>query len=133
MLAGGVAFCGSSSGWSSNLGVQEEVDVRQNDMQSFLGKDGLEKFLLTLKSMAGVKPVDELYTAVYYYLMSFRQQAVESVREYLDREEKAWDDMKQILVAMRPLDATETVDPVPFHDQLRAILLLKRSSIQPRD
>ena len=81
--------------------------------------------------MSGITPVGELFTSFTYYLNTFKQGPQESIREYVEREAKIWEQVQESVAQM---DDTEDVeDQQPIHDHLRGMLLLRRSSIQSRD
>eukprot|EP00974_Lingulodinium_polyedra_P111778 10810201-Lingulodinium_polyedra.AAC.1 len=44
--------------------------------------------------MAGVQPVDELFSEINFYRQSFRQRKSETVNEYIDRAERAWNRLR---------------------------------------
>ena len=112
-------------------------------MEDFEGDNGLSLFYLELKKIAGTVPVDDLFDSTTFYLNVFRQTSTETVKEYIDREANQWEQFQESVsaiqaVSSRPEDniGSEAIAPEriePIHDQLRGMLLLKRSVVAPRD
>ena len=112
-------------------------------MEDFEGDNGLSLFYLELKRIAGTGPVDDLFDSTTFYLNVFRQTSTETAKEYIDREANQWEQFQESVsaiqaVSSRPEDniGSEAIAPEriePIHDQLRGMLLLKRSVVAPRD
>jgi hypothetical protein len=107
---------------------------------SWTGPGTLEKFYDKLKDMAGVMPVDELFESMMFYLMKFTMHSQETVKEYVAREATVWEQLQDALDAMTSTVKDDGGDPwhgirktEPLHDQLRGMLLLRRSNINSRD
>ena len=96
------------------------------DVSNFDGPGSLERFYAVLKAMAGVQPVDELYDAMIYYLQNFKMNPQESIQEYITRETTVWEQLQE---AVALIDGREADVVSPIHDQLRGMLLLRRSAI----
>ena len=101
------------------------------DMKQFSGAGYLERYFAEIKKMSGITPVDELFASFTHYLTIFKQHSQESVREYVEREAKSWEEVQEATASM---DGSEEIDgQQPLHDHLRGMLLLRRSVIQDRD
>ena len=99
-------------------------------MSIFDGPDGLTRFYAEIKKMAGIAPVDELYSTMSFSMRTFKPSPQESVKGYVDRESMVWEEVQEAIAQMDQKEDATTIEPV--HDHLRDMLLLGRSHIQPR-
>ena len=82
--------------------------------------------------MTGVQPDDELYDAISSYPSTFKQHNQGTMKEYIKREGIWWEQLQES-VALTD-DKDEIIHLIePLHEQLRGLLLLRRSVIQVRD
>ena len=82
--------------------------------------------------MAGVQPVDELYDAITSYLTSFKQHTQETMKEFVKREGFWWEQLHEAVALTDGKDKDIHLIE-PMHEQLRGMLLLRRSVIQAQD
>ena len=93
---------------------------------------GVTREFLSSGLRTGASPtLDELFTSFTHYMNTLQQGPQESIREYVEREAKIWEHVQESVAQM---DGTENIeDGQPIHDQLRGMLLLRRSNMQSRD
>ena len=102
----------------------------KNDVKRYKGVDALKEFYAKLKEIAGVQQVDDLNDTLFYYIQHFKQSNSETIKEYVDREEQAWEDLQD---SIRRMDNSDQEEISPIHDQLRGrLLLLHRSHSHAR-
>ena len=53
------------------------------------------------------------------------------MKEYVEREQRKWTELQEAIAAMDSIDDLDAISAIsPFHEQLRCLMLLKRSSAQ---
>ena len=76
-------------------------------MADYDGSGGLDRFFAEIKKVAGVAPVDELFSSFTYYLTTFKQGPHDSIREYVEGEAETWE---QVQEAVAQMDGSDNID-----------------------